>query len=96
MIVGAFFTEIMGLRALPGIETPRPISPPPTERKAPPFILGRRGSIEVQMKTVTLSVASHADVHALLNAGVLERVEDDRIAFPYDAVHVDFTLTRAA
>lgn len=48
------------------------------------------------MKTVTLSVASRADAHALLNAGVLERVEDGRIAFPYDAVHVDFTLTRAA
>jgi len=39
--------------------------------------------------------AVHADVHALLNAGVLDRA-DGGIEFPYDAVHVDFTLTKAA
>lgn len=39
---------------------------------------------------------THTDVHALLNAGVLERSEDGLLAFPYDAVHVDFTLGRAA
>ena len=38
----------------------------------------------------------HGDVHALLDAGVLEKTEDDRIIFPYDAVHVDFTITKAA
>ena len=40
--------------------------------------------------------AVHGDVHALLDAGVLDRTEDGRIAFPYDAVHVDFMLTAAA
>jgi predicted transcriptional regulator len=40
--------------------------------------------------------AVHADVHALLDAGVLDRDASGRIAFPYDAVHVDFTLTKAA
>ncbi len=40
--------------------------------------------------------AVHGDVHALLNAGVLDRAEDGRIVFPYDAVHVDFTLHKAA
>ena len=35
----------------------------------------------------------HDDMNALLNAGVLERTEDGSIVFPYDAVHVDFTLT---
>jgi predicted transcriptional regulator len=37
----------------------------------------------------------HGDVHALLNAGVLHRRDDGGIEFPYDAVHVDFTLRAA-
>ena len=40
--------------------------------------------------------AVHGDVHSLLDAGVLERTEDGKIAFPYDAIHVDFTVTKAA
>ncbi|HRL36547.1 MAG: DNA-binding protein [Ottowia sp.] len=36
--------------------------------------------------------AVHGDVHALLAAGVLEKSDDGRIVFPYDAVHVDFTV----
>jgi predicted transcriptional regulator len=36
------------------------------------------------------------DVHALLDAGVLERNQDGSIEFPYDAVHVDFMLKAAA
>jgi predicted transcriptional regulator len=32
----------------------------------------------------------HGDVHALLEAGVLDRNDDGRIVFPYDEVHVDF------
>jgi predicted transcriptional regulator len=39
--------------------------------------------------------AVHADVHALLGAGVLER-SDGGVVFPYEAVHVDFTLTAVA
>lgn len=39
--------------------------------------------------------AVHGDVHALLDAGVLRRHDDGRIDFPYDAVHVDFTLRAA-
>lgn len=39
--------------------------------------------------------AVHGDVHALLDAGVLDRAEDGRIIFPYDAVHVDFMLQAA-
>ncbi len=39
--------------------------------------------------------AVHGDVHALLNAGVLERDARGRIVFPYDAVHVDFLLRAA-
>lgn len=39
--------------------------------------------------------AVHGDVHALLDAGVLERDARGRIVFPYDAVHVDFLLHAA-
>ena len=39
--------------------------------------------------------AVHGDIHALLNAGVLDWTEDRRVIFPYDAVHVDFMLRAA-
>lgn len=38
----------------------------------------------------------HRDVHALLDAGVLEHTPDRRVIFPYDAVRVEFTLPTAA
>jgi predicted transcriptional regulator len=40
--------------------------------------------------------AVHGDVQALLVAGVLDRAHSGRVIFPYDAVHVDFTLHKAA
>ncbi|SAL59120.1 hypothetical protein AWB69_06525 [Caballeronia udeis] len=39
--------------------------------------------------------AVHRDVHALLDAGVIERNADGMIVFPYEAVHVDFMLQAA-
>ncbi len=39
--------------------------------------------------------AVHGDVHALLNAGLLQKTEKGQIVFPYDAVHVDFMLNAA-
>ncbi len=39
--------------------------------------------------------AVHSDVHALLSAGLLDKTENGRIIFPFDAVHVDFTLHAA-
>ena len=36
----------------------------------------------------------HGDVTALIDAGVLERTAQG-VCFPYDAVHVDFTLKAA-
>lgn len=33
-----------------------------------------------------------ADVQVLVNAGFLEKLDDGRIEFPFDAVHVDFML----
>ncbi len=38
--------------------------------------------------------AVHADITALIRAGIVRRV-DGGVAFPYDAVHVDFTLKAA-
>ena len=39
--------------------------------------------------------AVHGDVQALLNAGILQKTEDRKIIFPFDAVRVDFTLRAA-
>ncbi|HVA32746.1 MAG TPA: hypothetical protein VNG31_01275 [Candidatus Baltobacteraceae bacterium] len=39
--------------------------------------------------------AVHGDVQALLSAGVLDRTDEGRIVFPYDAVRVDFTIRAA-
>lgn len=37
----------------------------------------------------------HGDVQALLNAGLLQKTEEGRIIFPFDAVHVNFMLEAA-
>ena len=39
--------------------------------------------------------AVHGDVHALLNAGLVDRTAEGRVVLPYDAVHVDFELKAA-
>jgi predicted transcriptional regulator len=39
--------------------------------------------------------AVHGDVHALIDAGLLERTEANRVAFPFDAIRVEFTLRAA-
>ena len=39
--------------------------------------------------------AVHADVTALLTAGILDRTESGRIEFPYDTVKVQFELEAA-
>lgn len=39
--------------------------------------------------------AVHADVTALLLAGVLDRTESGKIEFPYDAIKVEFLLEAA-
>lgn len=38
----------------------------------------------------------HDDVAALLGCGVLERTDTGEIVFPYDEIHVDFTLQAQA
>lgn len=39
--------------------------------------------------------AVHGDVAALLNAGILDRTDDGRIVFPFEAVKVEFLLQAA-
>jgi predicted transcriptional regulator len=39
--------------------------------------------------------AVHGDVTALLTAGVIDRTEDGRIVFPFEAVKVEFLLQAA-
>lgn len=39
--------------------------------------------------------AVHGDVHALLDAGILQKTEEGRIVFPFDAVRVSFVLKAA-
>jgi predicted transcriptional regulator len=37
----------------------------------------------------------HSDVRALLHAGLLQKTDDGRIVFPFDAVRVNFLLKAA-
>jgi predicted transcriptional regulator len=39
--------------------------------------------------------AVHSDVHALLDAGLLDKTEKNQVVFPFDAVRVEFTLRAA-
>ncbi|MDR2212027.1 MAG: hypothetical protein LBE21_00155 [Pseudomonadales bacterium] len=40
--------------------------------------------------------AVHADAQALALAGLIDKAADGKLHFPYDAVHVDFKLHKAA
>lgn len=39
--------------------------------------------------------AVHGDIQSMLNAGLVDKTEDGKILFPYDAIHVDFMLNAA-
>lgn len=53
-------------------------------------------SIREASRRVERDVKSvHRDVTALLNAGILDRSNDGRIVFPFDAVKVEFLLQTA-
>ncbi len=64
------------------------------------IIRAMTGAGELSIREVARRVgrdvkAVHGDVTALILAGVLERSKGG-VIFPYDSVHVDFTLTKAA
>ncbi len=39
--------------------------------------------------------AVHGDVHALLDAGLLDKTERNHVVFPFEAIRVEFTLRAA-
>jgi predicted transcriptional regulator len=39
--------------------------------------------------------AVHGDVHALIDAGLVDTTETGRVVFPFDAIRVDFTVRAA-
>jgi predicted transcriptional regulator len=39
--------------------------------------------------------AVHSDVHVLLRTGLLEKTDEGRVVFRYDAIHLDFLLKAA-
>lgn len=51
---------------------------------------------EIARRTRRDVKAVHRDVHALLEAGLIERNELGRIEFPYGRLHVDFAIEPAA
>ena len=56
----------------------------------------RRSHPDCRWILILIVARHHGDIRAMLDAGVLDRTDDGRVIFPYDAVHVDFTLTKAA
>ena len=53
-------------------------------------------SIREASRRVNRDIKSvHGDVQALINAGVIDRTDDGRIAFPFDEIHVDFVVRAA-
>ena len=53
-------------------------------------------SIRVAARRVGRDVkAVHGDITGLLNAGILDRTEDGKIVFPFDAVKIEFLLQAA-
>jgi predicted transcriptional regulator len=54
-------------------------------------------SIRSVARLVNRDVKSvHGDVQALLLAGILDKEGTGPVVFPYDAIHVDFTIGKAA
>lgn len=57
---------------------------------------GPLGIREISRRVERDVKAVHGDVHALLNAGVLSKTPKGQVIFPYEAIHVDFTLKAVA
>jgi predicted transcriptional regulator len=54
-----------------------------------------QGPMTIRAAARRVGKAVHGDVHALPNAGLLDKTEDGHVVFRFDAVHVDFTLRAA-
>ena len=57
---------------------------------------GQLGVREVSRKVGRDVSAVHRDLQALIVAGIVDRTDDGKVVFPYDEIHVDFTLRGVA
>jgi len=57
---------------------------------------GQLGIREVSRKVGRDVSAVHRDLQALIVAGIVDRKDDGKVVFPYDEIHVDFTLRGVA
>jgi len=57
---------------------------------------GQLGIREVSRKVGRDVSAVHRDLQALIVAGIVDRTDDGKVVFPYDEIHVDFTLRGVA
>jgi hypothetical protein len=97
LIAGLFFV-ILPLRiSFPSLEVMhRVLTPNRWDILRTRMASGPLGTRELARKLDRDVKSVHMDVQALLNAGVIDRTaECDKIEFPYDAVHVDFTVEAA-
>jgi predicted transcriptional regulator len=61
-------------------------------------IMAGQGPLTIReiARRVTRDVkAVHGDVHALIDAGVLDKTVNNQVVFPFDAIRVEFTLRAA-
>jgi predicted transcriptional regulator len=57
---------------------------------------GQLGIREVSRKVERDVSAVHRDLQALIVAGIVDRTDEGKVVFPYDEIHVDFTLRGVA
>jgi predicted transcriptional regulator len=57
---------------------------------------GQLGIREVSRKVGRDVSAVHRDLQTLIVAGIVDRTDDGKVVFPYDEIHVDFTLRGVA
>ncbi len=57
---------------------------------------GQLGIREVSRKVGRDVSAVHRDLQVLIIAGIVDRTEEGKVVFPYDEIHVDFTLRGVA
>ncbi len=56
---------------------------------------GAMGIREVARQADRDVKAVHGDIQRLLKAGIIDKTKDGKVEFPFDALHVDFTLKAA-
>lgn len=62
----------------------------------PPPSLSATTSPEAARRVGRDVSAVHRDIHALIDAGIMEKTDGGLVVFPYDAIRIDATLPAAA